>query len=91
MSPQTTSNIRTVIKIVGTILATHGATKAAALVNSEDSIGLIMTACAWVWSHYSNSITGILDKADALTMQQILSSRKPPAKPPMADIGGAEN
>ena len=76
MSPQTQSNIRTVVKLIGMGLATHGATKAAALINSEDSVGLILIACGWLCSHFGNSAEAILAKADKIVAQRISDAGK---------------
>lgn len=67
MNPQTISIIHTLLKIVGSALAAHGATKSAAFVNSEDCVGLIM-ALVGVWLSYrSNQPAAIIQKAaDAL-------------------------
>src|SRR5581483_10440970 len=48
------SAVRTVLKIAGSALATHGATKAASIVNSEDVIGLVLLIAAAAWSHFAH-------------------------------------
>jgi hypothetical protein len=48
---QTASLIRTLLKVVGTALATHGLTTAASIINSEDVIGLIVMAYGVILSH----------------------------------------
>jgi hypothetical protein len=40
-NPQLQSLIRSILKVVGSILVTHGATATASLVNNEDACGLI--------------------------------------------------
>ena len=47
---QINSAIRSLLKILGTALAAHGATGAANVVNSEDVIGLSMVVAGVVWS-----------------------------------------
>lgn len=51
---QLNSTIRTILKIAGAALATHGATKAASLINAEDTVGVLMTIVSWAWSHYTH-------------------------------------
>lgn len=63
---QTTSMVRSVLKVAGGILLAHGASKAAAVVNGEDSVGLVVTIVGFVWSHFSNSDNSIAKKADAI-------------------------
>jgi hypothetical protein len=48
---QINSAVRSAFKIIGAILLAHGATKAAALVNSEDVIGLVLTVAGLIASH----------------------------------------
>lgn len=52
---QVLSAIRTVLKILGSVLIAHGAQKAGNLVNSEDVIGLVITIAGiwWSWKHHS--------------------------------------
>lgn len=52
---QLMSLIRTILKVVGSALATHGATTAANLVNAEDTAGLVMTIIGFVWSHWTHA------------------------------------
>ncbi len=52
---QALSITRTLLKVIGSALVTHGATKAAGLLNSEDVIGLILTVVGLVWSHFQHS------------------------------------
>ena len=52
---QLTSAVRTALKIIGTILATHGAQQAAGLVNSEDVIGLVLMLVGVIWSHFQHA------------------------------------
>jgi hypothetical protein len=51
---QVVSAVTSGLKILGSILLTHGATKAAAIVNSEDVIGLIVTVVTVYFSHKYN-------------------------------------
>lgn len=53
-SDQINSLIRSILKIAGAALAAHGLTKAAAIVNAEDTIGVAMTIVALVMSHASH-------------------------------------
>lgn len=46
------SGVRTVLKLLGAALATHGATKAAGIVNGEDVTGLVLVVAGAVWSWY---------------------------------------
>lgn len=48
---QTSSLIRTILKVAGTALATHGLTTAGSILNSEDVIGLIIMAYGVILSH----------------------------------------
>ena len=50
-SDQLNSFIRSLFKIVGAALVTHGCTKAAGLVNSEDITGLVITIIGVLASH----------------------------------------
>jgi len=52
---QAISLAASILKIVGAALTAHGATKAAALINSEDVIGVITTVAGLVWSHFYNA------------------------------------
>lgn len=45
------SLVRSALKILGAILMAHGATKYAAIINAEDTIGLIVTAVGLLASH----------------------------------------
>lgn len=58
---QTLSLVRSLMKLIGGALLTHGATKAAAIVNAEDCIGLVMTIIGFIASH----ITHATDKTNA--------------------------
>lgn len=49
------SLVRTVLKVLGTFLATHGAVKAAGIVNSEDVIGFILAGVGVLWSHVKHA------------------------------------
>lgn len=49
---QLNSAIRTILKIVGSALATHGLANAASLFNTEDFIGLVLLIAGIIWSHY---------------------------------------
>lgn len=49
------STLRTLLKIIGSALATHGLTKAAGIVNTEDFIGLVLALAGVVWSHYNHA------------------------------------
>ena len=49
---QLNSLIRTLLKVIGSALTTHGLSNAASLVNSEDMIGLILLVAGLIWSHY---------------------------------------
>lgn len=52
---QINSIVRTLLKIIGTALVTHGATNAGNIVNSEDIIGLVLTIVGLIWSHYAHT------------------------------------
>lgn len=49
---QTTSLIRGLCKAIGAALLAHGASKAASIVNGEDTIGLIVMIIGFVSSHF---------------------------------------
>jgi hypothetical protein len=46
------SLVRTLLKFFGGYLTLHGASKAGAIINAEDTIGLLMTLIGWVASHF---------------------------------------
>jgi hypothetical protein len=48
---QIQSLVRSVLKVVGAILVTHGASKAAAIVNTEDVAGIIVAPVGFYMSH----------------------------------------
>jgi hypothetical protein len=52
---QINSAVRTLLKVIGSALVTHGATKAASIVNSEDVIGLVITVIGLLWSHFEHA------------------------------------
>jgi len=52
---QVLSLTRTILKVVGSALMTHGATKAAAIVNGEDVTGLVLTIVGIIWSHWEHT------------------------------------
>lgn len=56
-SSQFLSILRTALKVLGSALATHGAQKAAALINSEDVIGLVLLIGGVWWSHCNHAPT----------------------------------
>lgn len=73
MNPQITELIRTILKIAGMIAVAHGATKAAALLNSEDIIGGAVTVGGIVWGLWSNRKVAIQQKAaDSLPPSTVL-------------------
>jgi len=51
---QINSLVRTVIKIVGSALVTHGMTQAASILNTEDVIGAVVIIVGVIWSHLDN-------------------------------------
>lgn len=51
---QINSMVRSVLKVAGAILVAHGATQAAAIVNCEDMIGLVITLVGLVQSHQAH-------------------------------------
>lgn len=63
MTPQVSNVLRILLKIIGTICAYHGATKAAAIVNSEDVLGLVMAIGGVAWSLLSNTDKAIIQRA----------------------------
>ena len=52
---QFNSLLRTLLKVLGTALATHGMVKSANLVNSEDVIGAALLLGGVLWSHLKHS------------------------------------
>jgi hypothetical protein len=52
---QIASLIRSALKIIGAALVAHGATKAAAIINSEDAIGLAIAIAGLAMSHFNHS------------------------------------
>jgi L-cystine uptake protein TcyP (sodium:dicarboxylate symporter family) len=80
MNPQTINLIHTIIKIIGVALVTHGATKAAAIVNSEDCIGVVVTIVGLVLSWYNNRTSAIIQKAaDAIPDGTVIAATTPQA------------
>jgi hypothetical protein len=63
MNPQTSDLIRFIIKTIGVVLATHGATKAAAFINSEDIAGLVIAIFGAILGWMSNRPKAIIQKA----------------------------
>jgi hypothetical protein len=51
-SAQITSLVKQLLTFAGSALATHGAVKAAAIVNAEDTSGLIIVLAVWIYSHF---------------------------------------
>lgn len=49
------SLVRSVLKVLGTWLAAHGASKAGSAINAEDTIGVIMTLIGFIMSHSIHS------------------------------------
>lgn len=49
------SLLRTVLKVSGSALAAHGATKAASIVNAEDVIGAVLLIGGALWSHFHHT------------------------------------
>jgi hypothetical protein len=54
-SDQLASLVRSVLKLIGAALLTHGATKAAAILNAEDVSGLIVTVVGVGLSYFSHA------------------------------------
>jgi hypothetical protein len=54
-SSQFLSALRSFLKVLGSILTTHGAQKQAALLNSEDVIGLVLLIGGVIWSHVQHA------------------------------------
>ena len=52
---QINSFVRSAAKIVGSILVARGMTNAAAIVNTEDCIGLVIAVVGLVMSHFNHS------------------------------------
>lgn len=85
---QLSSLVRTILKVVGTVMLTHGATKAAALINSEDVIGVCVTVVGLVMSHIEHSNISIEEKlADHGTADGpvTITTPPPPAAQPKKD------
>jgi hypothetical protein len=55
---QLLSLVRSLAKVIGAALISHGLTKAAAVVNAEDTIGLIVMIIGFVASHLTHSDSG---------------------------------
>jgi hypothetical protein len=51
-SAQVTSIVKAGANFVAGILTTHGAAKAASIVNAEDTIGVLVFIAIWVYSHF---------------------------------------
>ncbi len=52
---QFSSIVRSILKIIAGALVAHGATKAAAFINAEDTIGVILGIVGLVWSHVNHA------------------------------------
>ena len=52
---QLNSLIRTVLKVIGSALMTHGLTNYATFINSPDVIGLVLLVGGMIWSHYTHA------------------------------------
>lgn len=64
---------RSILKIVGSALAAHGATKAAGWLNGEDVTGTLLTIAGLAWSHFASSTPAIQQKAaDSLPVGTVL-------------------
>lgn len=85
MNPQTEELIRTILKLVAMAALAHGATKAAAFINAEDTIGAVGTIATLIWGLWSNRKKAILQKAaDSLAPATVLpatTDAAPIAKP----------
>lgn len=80
MNPQILNLIHTIIKIIGVALVTHGMTKAAVIINSEDCIGAVVTIVGLVLSWYNNKTSAIIQKAaDAIPSGTVIPSTTPQA------------
>jgi hypothetical protein len=51
---QIVSLVTSILKIAGSALAAHGATKAASFLNTEDVTGAIITVVTVIYSHWYN-------------------------------------
>lgn len=49
---QTTALVKGILNFVGGALVAHGATKAASIVNAEDTVGVVVFVVLWVYSHF---------------------------------------
>ena len=74
---QINSLVRSILKIVGAILAAHGATKYAAFINTEDVAGVIITLVGMWLSHQTH--------ADSLlsAFAKFAQGQLPPNNPPI--------
>lgn len=62
-----------ILKIVGSALAAHGATKAAAIVNSEDVIGIVTILIGLIASHIWNSTPAPVQAKDSTKLGILLA------------------
>src|SRR5882724_9717164 len=70
--------IRNVLNVLSGILVTHGATKAASLMNSEDGTGVIIALAMFAWSHFSHAATPA-SSSDAATIKTGTEKTAPPS------------
>lgn len=61
---QISSLVRSVILLVGSILATYGLTKAAGIANSESFIGVAITITTLVYNHFYHSNAALKERFD---------------------------
>lgn len=93
MNPQIEELIRTVLKLAAMAALAHGAIKAAAFINAEDTIGAIGTIATLVWGLWSNRKKAILQKAaDSLSPSTVLpaTTEAAPKAQPMTPEGATD-
>ena len=73
MNPQLAEAIRSILKLAGMIAVAHGATKAAAFINAEDTIGAVLALAAIIQGLWANRTRAIVQKAaDCLPPNTVL-------------------
>jgi hypothetical protein len=63
MNPQIASQIRLGITLICGLLVMHGYSKYATVLNSEDSIGLILWIANMIWTWWENRPKSLVQKA----------------------------
>ena len=83
-NPQIQSLVRSLLKVIGSILVTHGATAYASLVNNEDVCGLITLGVGLILSAYWHAPNPGVGSAEIVSPNLDGGGRQSAATPPPA-------